>query len=85
MRDEQLMQLTRFVRVLVLILVPGLAGSVVGCGPAAEQGPTAEGKEAAKAIAADVRKAHQQSKASCQAQGGANDLRRGKLRGKAGR
>ena len=40
------MQLAQFVRTLGLLLVLGLVGSVVGCGPGAGEAPSTEEREA---------------------------------------
>ena len=64
------MQLTRLVRALGLLLVLGLAGSVVGCGPGAPHRPTAEEKEIGKRIAESMKKHHQQQ-LNASTQGGA--------------
>ena len=54
------MELVRCVRTLGALLVLGLAGLVIGCGWGAQQGPSAQDKEAAEANAADMRNFHQQ-------------------------
>jgi hypothetical protein len=78
------MQRTQFVRVMGLLLVLGLAGSVVGCGLGAEQGPTAEELSAQKAIRAEIRtfQKKQFGGTAGAAKGGA--LRGGKSRARLG-
>jgi hypothetical protein len=78
------MQRTQFVRALGLIVVLGLAGSVVGCGLGAKQGPTTEELAAQKAIRAEIRtfQKKQFEGTAGAAKGGA--LRRGKSRARSG-
>ena len=54
------MRLMRCARKLGALLTLGIAGFVVGCGWGAQQGPTANEKEAGEANAADMRNFHQQ-------------------------
>jgi hypothetical protein len=59
------MRVARFGRTLALSLTLGLVGSSAGCSPVAK---TPEERDAeGKAIAADMKKAHQQLRASNQA------------------
>jgi hypothetical protein len=73
------MQLAQFVRALELLLVLGLAGSVVGCGSRSQERAAADW-QAQKDIRAEIRKKQMETAAA--SKGGA--LRRGKSRAKSG-
>jgi hypothetical protein len=68
------MKLVRCLRTLGALMLPGLAGVVIGCGWGAPQGPSAQDKAAGEANAADMRNFHQQlnpmKKAGASNQGG---------------
>ena len=70
----------RFVWALRLLLVLGLAGSVVGCGSSAQQSSPADLEAAGKAIAEAQRRSHAESKVSKKAQDAANNASRGRFR-----
>jgi hypothetical protein len=78
------MAIARFVRVLVLLSIFGLAGPLVGCGAGGQQGPGAEDREAGRAKASAVRKSHRELKASIKSAGGGTDQRGASLRAKRG-